>query len=445
MMRFGAREWTIACLLIILLAGFFLRLFPLRTVHWWDETVYLQHSEILLEGRDNYNELAYRSPLLPIFFAIAFSLYDHIFMAHIVAALLGILIPLSLFLIGKKLYGIPEGLLAAFFGACTIFIFDQSRTLLADAPAVGLLGIGLAFLFTSDHRPTPLFFSGLFFAAATLMKLTLVIALIIVPLYFLLRRLPIFSLVLFCTGAFLTLLPFFVWGQVHEWFLLQPFLELQKQILDADEPWFYYLTHTPVVFPVAISIGLVLFAFFKRHGPTRTEIFLFILAGTFVVYLGHVPHKELRYILPALPPLLLFSAHGIASLYRAFRNRAVLIGIAALLVLSFAPIWKVLPTTLVDARQSDEKIVADYISSHFQKDMPVFATFNYPVFAYYSERKTTRIMLWRPLPEQLSDVREAIVIVYKDKDFPNLEWLEERSEEVYREEEIVVYQYTKGT
>lgn len=445
MMAFRTKKWLLVLLFVILAAAFLLRVFPVRTAHWWDETVYLQHAEIILSDRDNYSEMSYRSPLLPIFFAAAFSLYDHIYMAHIVVALLGILIPLSLFFLGKRLYGIPEGLIAAFFGACTIFIFDQSRTLLADAPAVGLMGIGLALLFTSDHRPAPLFFSGLFFAAAVLMKLTLVIALIIVPLYFLLRRLSLSSLIVFCAGAFVGLLPFFVWAQVHEGFFLQPFLELQKQILDADEPWFYYLMHTPLALPIAVSAGLALFAFFKRHGLNRTELFLLILGGAFVIYLSHVPHKELRYILPALPPLLLFSARGLVSLYRTYNNRAVVMGIAALLVFSFAPVWKAMPSTFIDTTDSDEKIVADYIFEHFRKDMGVFATFNYPVFAYYSERKTVRIVLWRPLPEQLSAVREAVVIVYKNKDFPDLEWLRERSKEVYTKGDIVVYHYTEGT
>ena len=442
MMAFRTKEWLLALLFVILAAAFFLRLFPIRAVHWWDETVYLQHAEIILSDRDNYSEMSYRSPLLPIFFAAAFSLYDHIYMAHIVVALFGILIPLSLFMLGKWLYGISEGLIAAFFGAFATFVFYQSRTLLPDAPSVGLLGIGLVLLFASDRRPLLLFFSGLFFAAAVLMKLTLVIALIIVPLYFLLRRLSIFSLILFCAGAFVGLLPFFIWAQVHEGFFLQPFLELQKQILDADEPWFYYLTHTPPALPIAISAGLALFAFFKRHGLHRTELFLLILAGAFVIYLSYVPHKELRYILPALPPLLLFSAHGLASLYWTYSNRAVSMGIAMLLVLSFAPVWNAIPATFVDTTESDEKIVADYISQYFREDVEVFATFNYPVFAYYSERRTVRIVLWRPLPEQLFEVREAAVIVYKNKDFPDLEWLRERSEKVYAKGDIVVYHYT---
>ena len=45
----------IGIIILILLLTFSMRLLPIRMAHWWDETVYLQHAEIMFSDRDNFH------------------------------------------------------------------------------------------------------------------------------------------------------------------------------------------------------------------------------------------------------------------------------------------------------------------------------------------------------------------------------------------------------
>mgnify|MGYP001570212378 CR=1 FL=1 len=97
------RKWVIGLVLLILLLAFALRLFPLRIYHWWDETVYLQNAETIFFGADNYDELAFRPPLLSIIFGLGFLFYHSVVTASILIAILNALGIVFIYLIGAKL------------------------------------------------------------------------------------------------------------------------------------------------------------------------------------------------------------------------------------------------------------------------------------------------------------------------------------------------------
>jgi|SRR5712692_7997426 len=64
-----------------------LRVVPLTYAHFWDETVYLQHAMVLVDGRANYDEFEYRPPLLPFLYAVGFLAWNHIYAANVVQGL----------------------------------------------------------------------------------------------------------------------------------------------------------------------------------------------------------------------------------------------------------------------------------------------------------------------------------------------------------------------
>jgi len=51
----------IALALIVALAAL-VRAVPLTYSHFWDETVFLQHAKVILDGRANYQEFFHRPP-----------------------------------------------------------------------------------------------------------------------------------------------------------------------------------------------------------------------------------------------------------------------------------------------------------------------------------------------------------------------------------------------
>ena len=103
-------------LLLIWLFCFLIMFFPVRTgFHYWDETVYLQHADIILGGYDNYNEFDFRPPLFPIMLAIGNLFFNSLIMSHLIVAFIASLGVFGVFLLGKDLFNEKVGLISAIF------------------------------------------------------------------------------------------------------------------------------------------------------------------------------------------------------------------------------------------------------------------------------------------------------------------------------------------
>ena len=91
-----------------------LRVVPLTYSHFWDETVYLQHAMILVDGRANYDEFEYRPPLLPFMYAVGFFAWNHIYAANVVQGLVTMLAVFFGFVLAREAFGrIPAWCTAA--------------------------------------------------------------------------------------------------------------------------------------------------------------------------------------------------------------------------------------------------------------------------------------------------------------------------------------------
>jgi 4-amino-4-deoxy-L-arabinose transferase-like glycosyltransferase len=95
-------------LIFLFILGFLIRFFPFRTdsdFHFWDETVYLQHAEILSGYReDNYDEFDFRPPLLPVIIALFYKLKHSVVIAHMIVALIASFGILSTFFLAKTMF-----------------------------------------------------------------------------------------------------------------------------------------------------------------------------------------------------------------------------------------------------------------------------------------------------------------------------------------------------
>lgn len=406
----------IIILIAILLFAFLLRLIPIRTSHWWDETVYLQHAEIMFSGRTNYNEFHFRPPLLSILFFLVFQIKHSIFSASILTASLGTLASLFGFLIGRKLYGIRTGIIAGLILAFSPFLIINSNYLLTDMPVVTFMGISF-YLALFKEKKLFLFLSGAFFSLAVLMKFTAALLAIIFLPYFLIKKYRIKQILLFALGSAIIIFPYFIGCQIKFGNFLTPFTTGRGLVDDKNEHTYFYLFNTIKVFTILIPIGLVLWLGNllisiknKKNIKIKNSLILALWVIVFFYYLTKVPHKELRYILPLTLPLVLLASHGISLCFRHVNSKwKFAFWVLFILYISFLAFPRVIyikETGLIDKLISDEQIIADYLLHGENYSGIVYTNMKYPVFAYYTGLETRQV--W-PYDERFYDEINSIM------------------------------------
>ena len=160
-------------LLLILLLAFIVRIWPIQLIHWWDETVYLQHAEIFAGLRaDLFNEFHLRPPLLSIIFAIGFLVWNSPITASIIASLLGVVGVWYVYRLGKILYDQKTGIIAGLAMGLSPFIVENSRTLMTDVPALSFLTAASYYTvrFIRTRGSTSGFIAGILWSSAILMR-----------------------------------------------------------------------------------------------------------------------------------------------------------------------------------------------------------------------------------------------------------------------------------
>jgi len=120
-------------------------------------------------------------------------------------------------------------------------------------------------------------------------------------------------------------------------------------------PWHWYLSSgVPSVLGPAVPPLLAALRHWRRHAP------LLLPCGAMLAALSLSSHKELRLLLPALPPLLVVSAHALTALRRPAFKRAAALALAlpsALLLLAVALVHQRAP---LDAPSSLRPLLAKH-------------------------------------------------------------------------------------
>src|SRR3989344_5389816 len=238
-------------LTLMLVINFMMILWPLQTSHWWDETVYLQHAEVIFSGKTNYDEFEFRPPMLSILLASGFLFKHHVFTARVIVALFG--------------------------------------------------GLGSFFL------------SGFFLAVAILTRFTQLILISVFIVYIWVNKIPLKKVKWIVAGSALLMIPYLVWAQVKVGFFLTPFIKANRVVSDqVGNMWFYVMNITKV-YPLVMLSGLLFYVgmMYKKRSKIDGVLMAWILI--FVVYISLTPHKEWRYILPITVPLFLICARGYVS------------------------------------------------------------------------------------------------------------------------------------
>jgi len=134
------------------------------------------------------------------------------------------------------------------------------------------------------------------------------------------------------------------------------------------------------------------------RGQIMRQVTLLVWGGAFFAYMLSIPHKEIRYLLPLAIPAVVLAAVGIARLWRWVEFRGMPLQVAAIsfgtliAVADYGPVLRNLTGPWVDRSVSTEVQIAQYLRTHSIPSDTVYAAHNFPVLAFYSERRTVSLL-----------------------------------------------------
>ena len=405
-------HWTALAAILALAA--LVRAVPLTYSHFWDETVFLQHAGVILDGRANYQEFFHRPPLLSVLYALGFALWDNIYVANIVQAIVTTLAVLFAFLYVRRAFGVASGIAAAFLFAFTPYLVETSHELLTDMPAVALM---LAAMWLFD-KPGPRFaiLAGAAYALAVQTRFTSLFLIVYFALDASLSLKKLRQLAILVVAAGVTIAPYLIWVRWNYGSFLFPFILARRIVTEWTAPVAsgFYFDAVLEIFPPSLrllfALGLLLLVMrwnAALGSQTKRQLVLLTWGLAFLAYMLTIGHKEVRYLLPLAIPVVIISALGVAALCRWIARQARPVWIAgtllgvAVAVADYASPFQELRGPWTDSSESEEVQIAGYLREHSTPADTIYAAHNFPVLAFYSGRRTVSLLPIQAEFEQL--------------------------------------------
>ena len=403
----------IALAAILALAAL-VRAVPLTYSHFWDETVFLQHAEVILDGRGNYQEFFHRPPLLSVLYALGFALWDDIYVANIVQAVVTALAVLFAFLYVRGAFGVVSGIAAAFLFAFTPYLVETSHELLTDMPAVAFM---LAAMWLFD-KPGPRFaiLAGAAYALAVQTRFTSLFLIVYFALDASLSLKKLRQLAILVVAAGVTIAPYLIWVRWNYGSFLFPFVLARRIVTEWTAPVAprFYFDAVLEIFPPSLwlffALGLLspvmCRAMRYQSEGTKRQLALLMWGLAFFAYMLTIGHKEVRYLLPLAIPVVIISALGVTALFGWIARQAgpvwvagALLGVAVA-VADYASPFQRLRAPWTDRSESEEVQIAGYLREHSTPADTIYAAHNFPVLAFYTGRRTVSLLPIQPEFEQ---------------------------------------------
>jgi 4-amino-4-deoxy-L-arabinose transferase-like glycosyltransferase len=423
-------------LVFVLLLALVVRTVPLTYSHFWDETVFLQHAKVIVDGRTNYEEFHHRPPLLSFLYALGFAIWDHVYIANLVQGVVTTLTVVFAFLYARRGFGLAAAFFSGFLFAFTPYFVNASHQLLTDMPALALM-LAAMWLFEKPGARYG-FLSGIVYALAIQTRFTSLFLIAYFALDAILFPKKIRSLAFLLAGAAVAIAPYLVWARWNYGSFFFPFVQARRIVTEwtAPVPAGFYWEALLQVFPYSmwlffaagVLLPLARRAMYRPTGEdggrltglaglsdqTRRQFALLMWGGAFLAYMLSIPHKEVRYLLPSAIPVVVISALGLAELFRWCARQArparavgILLGIAVVM-LDYASSLRKLREPWLDGSEREEVQIGRYLHEVSTPADTIYAAHNFPVFAFYSERTTVSLLpiqdefdqAWRELMKQ---------------------------------------------
>ncbi len=321
---------TRALIAAVFVAGFVLSLLPVHLgYHYADETVYLQHGEILAgESPDNYNEFDFRPPLLSLMLGAVFSLGQGLTAAHALVAFLSSLGIILVFMLGGEMFDQGTGVVAALVYGFSPLRLDLAHDIMVDSflPVFWLAATYSFYRAVKSDGDLSLYaLSGSFTGLAVLVKFTSLALFPLLVLLYLAHRVlesgwdfrqvfEVRQIGVLLSGFLLALSPYLAWSWSNLGSPVAPFINawMEKGVVD---PFMTYLAGAGSLVPLAFLLGLPLYIWKRDEGRWLEFILPLVLAlGFFLPMQFLVSNREIRYLLPIVPFLGIMAARGLSRL-----------------------------------------------------------------------------------------------------------------------------------
>ena len=453
------RKLFLAALALIFLAGFTLRLFPVRGgYHYWDETVYLQHAEVLTdESPDVYNEFEFRPPLISLILAGVFLISPSTLSAHLTVAGLSSIAIILVYIIGKELYSRHTATIAAAIYAASPLGIMLSHDILVDPvlPVFWLLtALSLTKALKTDKR---LYFvlTGIMAALAVLMKFT---SLVIIPAiasvvlisYFKDSRFDTDTLKiearefvtlqrnwLLALGFFIGISPYLLWSYLEFGSALHVFAVAWAKS-GARDAFMTYVNGWKTYLLAPLYIGIPLFFLDINWKKIESYLPIIFLLSLYIPLQFFVANKEVRFLMPLVPFMSLISAEGLSKLRerQLFDNIKLsksifvfLIVISVILVPSSLPERNTFKQGFTTEWEAPVMDTGKWLKQNTNGDAVVYTNYQYPALGYYSKRNIVWFREYMALNQIIGEEMRNPGYVYYSKEspypHPSLEELQE--------------------
>jgi hypothetical protein len=229
------------------------------------------------------------------------------------------------------------------------------------------------------------------------------------------------QLALLGVGAAASLAPYLIWLKWKYDSFFYPFVLARRIVQEwtAPVPARFYFEGVREIFPLSLWASFALavlllvlcwIALARSPGSAasgenaespdqmKRQTTLLIWGTAFFAYMLSIPHKEIRYLLPLAIPAVVIAAVGTTRAYQWFARQETPLRIAGLLLGVFlaaadygSPLLK-LSGPFMDRAEWPEVQIARYLREHSTSADTIYAAHNFPVLAFYSQRRTVSLL-----------------------------------------------------
>jgi 4-amino-4-deoxy-L-arabinose transferase-like glycosyltransferase len=390
----------------------------------------LQNAELICCGKNNYNEIDSRPPLLSLLFAGAFKVWHSDYAAYFVTAVLNALGPVVLYVAGRRFVGRRAAVIAALLLGFTPFMvsvfpvgfvsFPTGHSLLSDCPALTLIVAAFWLMLRGLEGDGVWEFggAGVVLAMAVLMRFPSLASVGMVSLLVLAARRWGRAAVAVAGGFLVGMAPYLGWSRWRYGGWLATFRSGWDNFSGPGQPVWFYVRWSGVIFGWVAVVGVGLWGLRRvveawgRRGAGRPwtwsrvvasrEGFLCLWAGVLLVVFSLLGHKEPRYVMPVAPPLYLLAGAGLSWLVVGRWRTVGVVVLVAVMGWEFWPVRERFATGFVDRGVSEEMRVAAFLNATEPPGTVLYMNLSYADFAHYTEFKVVA------LPEDGDDLAEAM-------------------------------------
>ncbi|MCD6575924.1 MAG: glycosyltransferase family 39 protein [Nanoarchaeota archaeon] len=280
----------------------------------WDAAVYLMNAKWFAGQKIFWESL--RAPFLPFLLSFLFKIgINNETAFRIVSITFAIASIMLTYLLAKELFGKKTAFLSAtILSVIPIHVF-WSPMIYTEIPSSVFLLASLYFLWKGLKNEKMIYISIFTSGLAFLTRYPLGILFPAIMLFLLLnKKLNLKKIFLYATIFLLTISPWLIYNYSTFGDPMHSFKEGIRWQGPTHQPIYFYLTTLPnyasFVSIIIIAGGVYSLQFFKKQKFQLLLIFLIMFIG-FLTVSGH---KEERYILPAIPLIVIFSSYFIEKI-----------------------------------------------------------------------------------------------------------------------------------